>query len=64
MKKLLDTTATLLLPAKAVEVAKALTAGDEDGWTYVPANPDGSLGPYSAINIYDEDGEFVAEWNG
>ena len=60
--KLLDSLLThrLFPPAKAVEVAAQLQAGDEDGWTYrVQHDPTGR--GLSFIEVYDEDGTFVTK---
>jgi hypothetical protein len=42
---------------KAVEIAAEMN--EVDDWTYTPTNPIGEYGPYSKIEIHDEDGEFV-----
>jgi len=54
--KMLDTTSKLYQPKKAEELAAELQAGDPD-WTYKVEHYDSG---WSAILIFDEDGEFVA----
>lgn len=61
MSVILRTTPTLYQPEKAEEVADELTAADEDGWTYTAKHDPKGTG-FSLIEIYDEDGEFVAVW--
>jgi hypothetical protein len=57
MMKLLDATHTLFPPAQAETIAAAMQA--DDGWTYrVKHDPNGT--GYSFIEVYDEDGDFVA----
>lgn len=58
---MLDTTPKLYKPERAVEIADELNESDD--WTYTPTNPDGDLGPFSAIVIHDEDGERVGYWH-
>lgn len=53
---------TLFSPEKAEEIAKELTKNDSEGWTY-KVNHDPSGKGYSFIEIYDEDGIFVANLN-
>lgn len=56
----LDTTSQLFAPALAESKASELKAGDPD-WDYkVIHDPKGT--GYSFIEIYDEDGEFVAKF--
>jgi hypothetical protein len=51
----------LMSPAAARELAAALRAGEEDGWTYtVKDDPTGQ--GYSFIEIHDDDGQFVGHW--
>ncbi len=58
MMNLLNQPHKLYTPAKAIEVAAELQAGDPD-WTYtVKHDPKGT--GYSFIEIHDEDGEFVS----
>ena len=58
MKKLLDTTSGLYTPERAKEIAAEMNATDD--WEYrVVHDPTGK--GYSFIEIYDEDGEFVAK---
>ena len=58
MKKLLDTTSHLYPPNKAEEIAEEMNSVDD--WTYkVVHDPTGK--GHSFIEIYDEDGEFVAK---
>jgi len=59
--KMLDTTSKLYAPAKANELAAALQAGDDDGWTYTAIHDPKGTG-YSYIAIYDEDGEFISKY--
>ncbi len=56
--KLIDTTATLYPPAEAEKVAAEMQAGDP-GWVYKVKHDPKGIG-YSLIEVYDEDGEFVA----
>jgi len=58
MLKKLDTTATLYTPEKAEAVAAELNATDD--WSYRPVHDPKGTG-WSYIEIYDEDGEFVAK---
>lgn len=54
----IDTTPTLYSHEKAEEVAAALTAGDDDGWTYhADHGPEGST--YARVEARDENGEHV-----
>lgn len=58
MMKLLDTTSNLYRPEEAKKIAKEMNESDD--WTYkVVHDPTGK--GYSFIEIYDEDGEFVAK---
>ena len=43
----------------AVKMAAELQSGDED-WTYEVVKTDSVDNDYAMINVYDEDGEFVA----
>ena len=54
--KTIDTTPTLYTPTKAEAVAAEMNAGDDD-WTYKARHGNG---PYSLVDCFDEDGEFVA----
>ena len=61
MKKMLDTTEQLFSHEKVDQIAKDLKSNCEDGWDYVPCHgTEGSS--YAYINIYDEDGEFIAKY--
>ncbi len=61
MMKMLDTTETLFAPADAEVKAAILNAGDDDGWSYVVVHSPSDTG-FSFINVFDEDGEFVAKF--
>ena len=56
--KMLDTTHKLFPKDEAIKVAAELKAGDPD-WNYTPVHDPKGTG-YSFIEVYDEDGEFVA----
>jgi hypothetical protein len=58
--KLLDTTATLIKPDKVDAVAADLKSNDPD-WDYIVRHDPKGTGD-SLIDIYDEDGEFVATY--
>jgi len=58
MKKILDTTENLYTPEKAEAIAAEMNATDD--WTYKVIHDPAGTG-YSFIEIYDEDGEFVAK---
>ena len=58
MMKKLDTTPHTFAPAKAVEIAAAMQAGEEDGWTYMVRHDPTGRGQ-TLIDIFDEDGEKV-----
>ena len=58
-KVMLNTTPTLYEPKKAAAIAKALQSGDDE-WTYKAVD----LGTgWARIDVFDEDGEFVASHN-
>lgn len=57
MKKMINNVGTLYQPENAERLAKELQNGDPD-WTYKVEHYDSG---WSAIKIYDEDGEFVAD---
>lgn len=52
----IDTTPTGFEPEVAERKAAELQAGDDDGWTYKARHGNG---PFSFVDIYDEDGELV-----
>ena len=56
--KTLDTTYKLYTPEEAERVASEMNASDD--WTYKPIHCPKGTG-LSFIEIYDEDGEFVAK---
>ncbi len=56
--KLIDTTPTLYPPLEAEKVAAEMQKGDPD-WTYKVKHDPAGHG-YSLIEVYGEDGEFVA----
>jgi len=58
MKKI-DTTSQLLTQADAILIAAEMNKTDDD-WTYRPVHDPTGVG-CSFIEIYDEDGEFVAK---
>tara|TARA_Y100001970_G_scaffold258436_1_gene338332 strand:- start:68 stop:259 length:192 start_codon:yes stop_codon:yes gene_type:complete len=59
MMKMLDSTAKLYSPAAAEAKAAQMNGNADDDWTYaVKHDPKGT--GYSLIEVYDEDGEFVA----
>lgn len=58
--KLIDTTGTLMTPAKAEAVAAEMTAGDDSGWKYTAVHDPKGTG-YSFVKIEDEDGNFVGK---
>ncbi len=59
MMKMLDTTSHLYSPDEAIRIAAEMQTDDED-WEYRVVNDPTGKG-YSFIEIYDEDGEFVAK---
>lgn len=61
MMALLHPTEHLYAPEKAVAVAAALQAGDEDGWTYTAVHDPKGTG-CSYIAIADEAGAFVGKF--
>lgn len=56
--KLVDTTPHLHTPEKAVALAQAMQAGDDDGWTYVVVHDPKGIG-YAFIEVYDDTHTFV-----
>jgi len=60
MMKSIDTTGTLYHKADSIRIAAEMNASGCDDWSYVAVhNPKG--GDYSFINVFDEDGYFVAK---
>ena len=59
-KKMLDTTETLYTKEKAEAIAAMMNADTDDDWTYLPNHCPNGTG-FSFIEVYDEDGEFVAK---
>ena len=55
----INTTEKLFTKEESIKVAAELKAGDPD-WDYIPVHDPKGTG-YSFINVYDENGAFVAK---
>ena len=55
----IDTTEKLFTKEESIRVAAELKSGDPD-WNYLPVHDPKGTG-YSFIEVYDEDGVFVAK---
>ena len=63
MNALINTSGyTLYTPENAERIAAELTDFDLDGWTYKAIHCPKGTG-FSFIDIYDEEGEFVAKFD-